>query len=315
MKKIVSILLVIAMGISLSTTAFAAEKSNTEIITEEDVQLAKEAYDSLSTEAKKIFEDSLALDSEMMEFHKNYVDPSFKVKRDVLTIGTRAVATDPMTILTAQLAALSLPSAVVYSLKAMGAAMVAAIADGPLPIGDILLAAATASTVVVIAANWNTVSSKWSSIISAFKKAFSDSASNVVSAFSKIKSEINSTLKTSPCVTVSGKMVTINGVKYDCKTKADTLTSSQKKGKQYFPAVLYNGTVYVDSTHSLTTSTAKVFLYANNSKVGIWATSATYAKGLCGGNNAIWHNTHSSSEGYFYHYHHPTYKNFHCWYL
>lgn len=103
-----------------------------------------------------------------------------------------------------------------------------------------------------------------------------------------------STLATTPSVTLSGQTVTINGVKYECKTKADNLTEQQKKNKKYFPAVLYKDTVYVDPLHSLSNTTAKLFVYANNSKIGIWATSSSYAKGLCGGNNAIWHNTHCS---------------------
>lgn len=94
-----------------------------------------------------------------------------------------------MRILSIQLAELGLPSAVVYYLKAMGAGMVAAIADGPLPIGDILLAAATASVVVVVAANWDIVSPKFDRIIRAFQVAFSETASNITSAFAKIKGD------------------------------------------------------------------------------------------------------------------------------
>ena len=74
-------------------------------------------------------------------------------------------------------------------MKAMGAGMVAAIADGPLPVGDILLAAATASAVLVIAAHWDVVSPKFNQITRAFQKAFSTAASNISSAFSKIKSD------------------------------------------------------------------------------------------------------------------------------
>jgi hypothetical protein len=89
----------------------------------------------------------------------------------------------------AELGGLGLPSAVLYSLNAMGAGMVAAIADGPLPVGDILLAATTASAVLVIAAHWDVVSPKFNQITRSFQKAFSTAASNILSAFSKIKSD------------------------------------------------------------------------------------------------------------------------------
>lgn len=94
-----------------------------------------------------------------------------------------------MRVLMAELSGLGLPSTVLYSLKAMGAGMVASIADGPLPVGEILLAAATASTAVVIAAHWKTVSPKFNQIVRAFQKAFSTAASNISSVFAKIKSD------------------------------------------------------------------------------------------------------------------------------
>lgn len=169
-----------------------------------------------------------------------------------------------MTILSAQLAALSLPSAVVYSLKAMGAGMVAAIADGPLPIGDILLAAATVSAAVVIAANWNSISSKWTQIVAAFKKAFADSVNNVIKAFNSIKSDVNAELAANPVITVDKKKVTINGVLYNCTTRADQLTASQKQNKKYMPAVLYAGNVWVAANISLTNLQALVIAACNS---------------------------------------------------
>lgn len=322
MKKVLSIMLVLAMTLSLCSTAFATEAGYDNVVDEietvADIEPAKDAYDALTPEAKAVFNEALANDMELLQFHKTYVDPFSDitfVPQQRASVMSVAAASDPMTVLNAQLALLSLPTSVVYTLTAMGAGMVAAIADGPLPIGDILLAAATVSAAVAIAANWNDVSPKWNSVVNAFKKAFAASATNVIGAFQTILQEVKGTLATTPSVTLSGKTITINGVKYTCSTKADSLTEQQKKDKKYFPAVLYNGTVYVDPLHSLTNATAKLFMYANNSKIGIWATSASYARGLCGGNSAIWHNTHSSSEGYFFHYHHPSYKNFHCWYL
>lgn len=315
--KLISFALVLSMVFSLSVPAFAAENydSGTITNTQEDIEIARKAYAALTPEAKVIFEESLAYDAEMLKFHITYVDQNFTPPAPKPQTKSVAVAADPMKILMAELSGLGLPSAVLYSLKAMGAGMVTAIADGPLPVGDIMLAAATAGAVAVIAANWNVVSPKWNKIVSAFKKAFPNSATNIVNTFQSLAKNVQKVLTSTPSITVSGKSVTINGVKYNCTTKADSLTQNQQRNKKYFPAVLYGGTMYVNPIHSLFSSTAKLFMYANNSKVGRWATSAFYARGLCGGNNAIWHNTHSSSEGYFFHYHHPSYKNFHCWYL
>lgn len=192
-KKLISLLLTLTMIFSLSATAFAAENYGnvtTSINTQEDIDAARDAYAVLTPEAKAIFDESLAYDAEMLEFHKTYVDKNFTPPALRPQMRSAAAVADPMRILMAELGALGLPSAVLYSLKAMGASMVAALADGPLPLGDILLAAATASTAIIIAANWDAVSPKFNQIIGAFQKAFSTASSNISSAFAKIKSDV-----------------------------------------------------------------------------------------------------------------------------
>ena len=192
-NRLVSFMLIFALALSLSAPAFAAEYSGTnelenEIGTTDDIQAAREAYYALSPEAKEIFDATLADTPELLEFHKTYVDESFVAPTQVRPQAA-AVAADPMTVLMAELSVLALPNAVLYSLKAMGAGMIAAIADGPLPIGDILLAAATASVVATVALNWDIVAPKWNSIVRAFQKAFADTASNIMSAFTQIKND------------------------------------------------------------------------------------------------------------------------------
>lgn len=196
MKKILSIVLVLAMMLSLCSTAFAAEVRKDDVVNEaitaEDIEFAKDVYDALTPEARAIFNESLTNDMELLQFHKTYVDPSsdieFTPKHRARAMAATAVA-NPMTVLNAQFALINLPQAVKYSLQAMGAGMAAALADGPLPVGDILLAATTASAVVVIAANWDAVYPKFGQITSAFQKAFSTTANNISSAFAQIKSD------------------------------------------------------------------------------------------------------------------------------
>lgn len=286
--------------------------------TTEEIQIARDSYDSLTPEAKAIFDSALAEDPDLLEFHKTYVDPSFKApSKPARAYSTYAVAAaDPMTILSAQLAALSLPSAVVYSLKAMGAGMIAAIADGPLPLGDILLAAATVNAAIVIAANWNSISSKWTQIVAAFKKAFADSANNVISAFNSIKRDINAEVSTNPCVTVSGTTITVNGTKYRCTTNASSVATSMKSSKHtYYPAVLSGGKVLVAPVN-IPRNIALAIMKFNSSSMGVFALTSTYARGLCSGlGGAIGPENHGSTEGYWYHYHGANYRHAHCWYF
>ena len=314
MTKITSFILSLILALNLTIPALALDYEYTEdnyIKSQQDIESAREAYESLSPEARRIFEQSLAYDTELREFHQTYVDSNYKSYTP--KIMARAAIVDPLQTLTYELSLLGLPTAVTYSLKAMGAGMVAAIADGPLPVGDILLAAAAASAVAIIAVNWNSVAPKWNKIVNAFKKAFSTSKTNITKAFQSISSDVKKNIATSPSVTLSGKNITINGVRYNCTTKADEL--SRKNPNRYYPAILYGNTVYVDSNHPVSTTIAKLFMYSNHPRVGIWATSSSYARGLCGGNNAIHDMPHSLGDGFFPHYHHPNYRNFHCWYL
>lgn len=194
--KVLSFILTLSMMLSLMVPAFAAENYDSEGAlsnTQESIDAAREAYAALTPEAKAIFDASLTYDTEMLKFHTTYVDQNFTPPaprpQTRSAVAVAGAAADPMQVLMVELGGLGLPSAVLYSLKAMGAGMVAAIADGPLPVGDILLAAATASAVVVIAAHWDVVSPKFNQITRAFQSAFSTAASNISSAFSKIKSD------------------------------------------------------------------------------------------------------------------------------
>ena len=196
--KLASFILTLSMLFSLTVPAFAAENYDsigTISNTQESIDAAREAYAALTPEAKVIFEESLAYDAEMLKFHTTYVDQNFTLPAVRPETKSATAVADPMRVLMAELSGLGLPSAVLYSLKAMGAGMAAAVADGPLPVGDILLAAATVSVAVTIAANWKTVSSKWNSIVSAFQKAFEKSTSNVVSAFQKLRENVQTEYK------------------------------------------------------------------------------------------------------------------------
>lgn len=187
MKKLLSVVLAFAMTFSLCSTTLAAEIGyddvENEVVTITDIEVAKDAYDALTPEAKAIFDKVLANDMELLQFHKTYVDASSDiafVPQHRASIMIATAEADPMSVLKTQLAIIGLPTSVVYTLQAMGAGMVASIADGPLLVGEILLAAATVSAAVAIAANWNEVSPKWNSVVNAFKKAFTASASNVI---------------------------------------------------------------------------------------------------------------------------------------
>lgn len=189
-QKTISLFLSLVMLFSISSTAsaisFYSRTYSTDSISNEEISLANEAYASLTPEARDIFNAYLLYDDELLQFHKTYIDPNFNISS---TPTTYSAIADPLITLGEQLSGIPLPTAVLYSFKAMGAGMVAAIADGPLPVGDILLAASTAAVVATVAICWNDVAPYWPQIVNAFKKAFTDSVDNIIDAFSVLQAD------------------------------------------------------------------------------------------------------------------------------
>lgn len=318
-KRMMSVILSLTILVSISSPAFAivnGESANQDVGTADEIQYAKEAYYALSPEAQAIFESSLANDPALAEFHRTYVDPSFTVSIQECSIAAVTTTVDPLAILNTQLAAIGgLPTAVLYNLKALGSGIVAAMADGPLLLGDIILAAATVSTAIVLAREWNSIYPKWNQVVTAFQKAFSQYATNIINAFSSIRNDINDELASNPCVTVSGRTITVNGTAYECKEKAESVTLLMKNLKDvYYPAYLSGGYVWVYPVN-IDINIAKAIMKLNSSKYGVFAINDFAAKGLCaklGG--AIGPESHGSGEGYWYHYHGASCDDAHCWF-
>lgn len=196
--KIISFILTLSMLFSLSVPIFAAESySNTDftdsIVSQEEVEAAREAYSSLTPEAKAIFDASLASDKDALKFHKTYIDQNFALPvlkmRAVSVNAVAVVKVDYVADLMNQLKLLNLPASVLSSLRAMGASIAVDIADGPLPVGTILVAASAAAVVTTMALNWDTVSPKIDKISKAFQSTFLKAAANISSAFAEIKSD------------------------------------------------------------------------------------------------------------------------------
>jgi hypothetical protein len=162
-------------------------------------QLAKEVYEKLSPEAKQYFIDFMEDSSpELLNFHKknidkNYVNLKAKQKAILASKGipinvpkAYAAAANPLSILSTELIALNLPTAVRYTLMAMGGGLTVAGLDGPLPVGDILAAIVAIGGIAVLAYYWDDISPKWNGIVKAFKKAFASMGNNITKAFSDI---------------------------------------------------------------------------------------------------------------------------------
>ncbi len=319
-KKIVAFLIAIALCFSSSQVAYAAESVNMHFQMDDSipafnvVSLEQRLYNGLTEAAleRKIY---YSLSPEAKALYDS-VDVNGSVGIQNANLRTVSAASSTYTVLIRELTALGLPTAVFNSLKAAAASLVAAAADGPLPVGDILAALSAVTLVTVVALNWNEVAPKWNQIVAAFKNALSSSSGNISSAFSTTKTQIGEQTKKTPSITISGKTVIVNTVKYQCTTKADTIAKRKYSSNNYYVAVLYNNWVWVCTNKVLSYGEAKIVQLGNNSKVGIWATQEGGARNLCQPRMRGPERHGNGAPGYFWHYHldYNNTKHCHVWY-
>lgn len=307
LTKVIAFLTVITLCFTSSQIAYAAESVNWyyepiesapiyNAVSEEqklyngmtEAELERKIYMSLSPEAKALYDS---------------VDTNGRVNIQRSNIRAATPVSSSYTQLIKDLTALGLPTAVFNSLKAAAASLASAAVDGPLPVGDILAVFSTVTLVAVVAVNWNEVAPKWNKIVAAFKKAFSNSTKNMSTAFSTTKTQVGEQTKKTPSITVDGKTVTVNTVKYQCAIRADKIAKKKYSGNNYYIAVLYSGWVWVCTNKQITISEAKIVQRGNNNNVGVWATLESGAINLCQPKPRGPEIHGGGKPGYFYHYH------------
>ncbi|MDR0445433.1 MAG: hypothetical protein LBH17_00095 [Oscillospiraceae bacterium] len=330
--KFLSSILILALLLSITPVGASAFNDSTPVGTfsyedipvsltaEEEAQIARDAYYGLSPKAKLIFNQMLTIDPNTRSYHINNIDGSFIANNSfsayLAEIHTTAATSSAGTLTTIvyQLNALNLPTSVVYSLEAVAAGIIAALADGPLPFGDILLLVATAGAVIVIAANWSAISTKWNAIVTIFINAFSSIATAIVDTFAEISAEVPTVLAIPTISYSGGKTATVGGVVYNCQVAISDLTLQQKQQTKYYIGILAYGDVYVDVTKPITTGIARGIIALNHGVVGVVGTTQTYARGLAGTDPIGPEISGNGAPGYYWHYHKRFYLNCHIWY-
>lgn len=118
--------------------------------------------------------------------------------------------------------------------------MAASVADGPLPVGEILFAAAAASFAITCALNWDIVSDNWDKLVLAFQHAFTASVNNIIPAFNELLVDsVKEYYNDSNPVALNrkDKSITFDGSKYNCRSLAETSVSSLQTNS-YYPAII-----------------------------------------------------------------------------
>lgn len=282
-----------------------------------EIEIAQQAYASFTDEQKLYFEQVIAGYPELVEYHQTYVNADYDLSNVVASISS----SDPVSILMAEIAALALPTAVVYAINATGVGMVAAVADGPLPVGDIILAAAAASLAITCALNWTVVSTKWNKIVLAFQHAFVASVNNVLSAFNDIWIDsVKEYYDDDNPVTVSPntKSITYDGNKYNCRTLAEE-AADKLQTNSYYPAVIGpDNKVYI-CTAPVPEEVAKLLVVFGDEHGVIFAKTQASALRLCNSLSSVvfgpeYHGSYSNQPGFWRHYHVVINEKTHIWY-
>ncbi|TYQ16479.1 UNVERIFIED_CONTAM: hypothetical protein Cloal_3020 [Acetivibrio alkalicellulosi] len=284
---------------------YTTKRSTTEIykqLSDEEVgQLMKEVYESFTPEQKSLFISNMEIsgDIQMMNYHKQYVDPDYEVMEyDFVAYN---VYTD--------LARLGLPSAVLYALNAF---IVALPSFGIPTVGQVIAAAAVVALATVLALNWDRVSPHVKAITDYLVSKTRAAVSTITNIFKEAEAEAI------PRVTVSGRTITVGNVNYQCTDKAqDAANEMKRKRIPYYPAMLgFDGNIYV-APIAIDRSIALAIMRLNSKTVGVFALSDSLARGLCSGLGGylIGPEIHGAGSGYWYHYHSSQVRDAHCWYI
>lgn len=315
--RVTTMVVAVAMLLSICISAIGESETfvNDEVFSSdcESQNIYSEMFGSLSPEAKELFIYMIENNSELTRLHREYVDPEFETE-DVCV--QTVASTDILSNLQYELQLLSLPADVLYALDAVAASAVAAIADGILPIGEILTAFAIANAIKVVADNWTEISSKWSDIVKAFRTSLSDVSSSVDDEFTDVKESVETVQK---CIHVSvdinNTRVRIDNSTYVCTTSAADLTKENAKKNLYFVAILsFNEReVLIDLDNPIDGATANAIVAANLTNVGVFCATEGAAKKIAG-MNPTYHHAHNDGWNYYQHYHRKVFPKCHIWF-
>lgn len=190
--QILSIILTLSIAFSLAVPAFAASNTSAyQNIAPEDIASIQETYNSLTPEAKKLYNSSLYSDPDAFEFHRPYIDNSIS---NIPKVSRAAAAANPALSLVndfmLRIAKMGLPAVVQEKLRMVAASIAADIIDGPLPIGTIMVIVSSASLAVTLAQHWDVVSPEFNKIVKAFQDTFKSAADNIAKVLSDVKSQV-----------------------------------------------------------------------------------------------------------------------------
>lgn len=181
-KSIISSILVLSLLIT--STNFSYAKTT---LSEYEINILRENFNSMPQNQKELFLSEIKKDDELYLFHVNNIDDSMlNDTNDNITFFMNGIIRNSanrniIEQVRIGLKALNLPTPVYYSFVTFASSLGAAIADGPLPIGDILLLGSGVIGCIIVGWYWDSISYKVSGIVSVFRSAFGYTAGKAMS--------------------------------------------------------------------------------------------------------------------------------------
>lgn len=161
---------------------YAATKKNT-------TNKVSQLYNKLDPVAKGYFDIIINEDKSLYKYHKKYHKKYVKSETSMKKSALYDVVSE-LKELNSDLIALDIPTSARYAFLAAASGMSVGVADGPLPIADIIGAFVAIGAIGILAMEWPEIEKKWPEIEKAFEKCFSNISTDISKAFSKLKVKV-----------------------------------------------------------------------------------------------------------------------------
>lgn len=202
----------------------------------------------------------------------------------------------------------------------MASGLIAALGDGPLPIGDIYAIAISLYTAITLADHLDEINEHWEEIVELFKQALTGTSSTIPEAMDIIRedaineNELPDTIEVT--VLSASRTIRANDEYYVCSIPITDFGPSQER---FYPGIIYNGTFWVCHTY-VPFKVARAIMAANIELAGILTKYEVLAYNLCNTLGSPYHHDphRLNNPNYLPHYHFSklgVQYNSHAWYV
>lgn len=269
-------------------------------------------YINLSDKAKEIY-NTLDFNNTNSIYEESFVNH----------IDTHEVSTSAMSAIDTinqGLNQMGLGSQVIQALTQLASGLIAALGDGPLPIGDIYAIAVGLYTAITLADYLDEINEHWDEIVELFKQSLTETSSTIPEALDIIREDAINEDELPDIIEITilsaSRTIRANDEYYVCSIPIANFGPSQER---FYPGIIYNGTFWVCYTY-VPFKVARAIMAANIELAGILTKYQVLAYNLCSTLGSPYHHDphQLNNPNYLPHYHFSKLGiqyNSHAWYV